>query len=451
MGLLAFTACSSDPDPESSANTSALKVTIQKAYDASYGVKEAANASDVAEGLNWVTKTEMNALNTAIRSAETARDSRSSQSVVDAARATLESAIAVFNTAKQKTGTAAAITLSGTITITNNGQPVPYIEVRAYGDNWNWQEWTRVASSEANAPWSITANKAEIPSEISFRVFGYAEDTYSTRLYTLDVKDPYDGENLTIFVDGDDIDDIAIVMHLNLITLSGTISGRYNGNPVPYVVMQVVKKDDGAFLGETEDILNVGSNRPWSIIIDSLEVHTEIMFSVWGHTDRWGGGEELFLLWGQEFGISKAQRTVKNQNKSGLNINFGNVRRITLSGTINVTCDGEPVPYLQINALQPDDEWESNEWGSRAFYERGDIIFRSTGNSTSWSMKMEPFATNTKLIFLVCGSSSRANIGDLFWWWSDEIDPPIILTVKDQNISNIALNLGNIEPWGSWE
>jgi hypothetical protein len=436
LGLLVYTACSSDsgsdPNPSQGVDTSAIKATIKEAYDTSYGVKEATIATEVAEGLKWVTKAEMNALNVAIRSAETARDNRSSQSSVNAANSTLRTAITAFNTAK-KDGTGNSITLSGTITVKNNGQTVPYIEIKAHDGDWIWQEITRFPSSASTNNWSITMKPLSTETRVTFRVTGYADNTYNPPLFSIEVDDPW------VMVSNQSKSNIAINLDLKLITLSGTISGSYDGKPVPYVIMHVYKKDNSFFLGETVDILNVGSNRQWSIVIESLDEETEIMFSVWGHTDRWWGGDELFSLWGRDFGISEAQRTIKDQDKSDININFGNIKNITLSGTINVTHNGQPLPYLRIEALTIDENENWNWFGS--------TDFPPTGNSTLWSITMEAFAQNTEILFLVYGFNNRSDMWTthLFRWQSDVAEPPVTITVKDQNIPNIVLDLGNIE------
>jgi hypothetical protein len=311
MGLLVFTAC---PDPtdadKEDGNAETLAALITKAYDAKYGVKVAGNASEVATGLFWVTKAEMDAFNAAISEGEAAEANPLNQS--DTAKANLKAATATFKAAK-KPGSAAAITLSGTVTVKNNGQAVPYAEIFAHNEDWTWEEKVRISASEENAKWSITTKAFSTPTEIFFRVGGFANNTFDTPLFYTTVKD------LTKMVHNQNISNIEINMgNLRTITLSGTISANYDGKPVPSVVIQAFSSE--GFLGETT-VLAVGSNTSWSIKMEALDSDTEIRFGIWGFDgpSAWND-EQLFQLWDQDFGV-----TVKDKSISNIVLDLGDI------------------------------------------------------------------------------------------------------------------------------
>jgi len=66
------------------------------------------------------------------------------------------------------------VTLSGTITVAHNGQPVPYVVIQADFPGWGMLGITDLDSPEPNAPWSITFGPNPNPDYVvEFRVIGY--------------------------------------------------------------------------------------------------------------------------------------------------------------------------------------------------------------------------------------------------------------------------------------
>jgi hypothetical protein len=438
--LLLLAACpdGTDAGSESSVDVSILGAIIREANNEKYGVRAANNASEVPTGIKWVTNIEMDAFDAAINAAMTAWNNRSSQSSVDAAVAALRQAITVFKTAKQTagTGTAAAVKLSGTITVKNNGQPVPFVEIAAHNEAWSWSASTRIASLEAYTAWEIITEPFTETTTIYFEIHGFADDKYDYALFGMDVKD------LTRNVYNTDVNDIVMdLANLRFITLSGTISGTYDGNLIPTV--RINATDGGILFGGTT-VHNVGNNISWSMLVEAFDTDTDIFFNIWGFTgpNAWSG-EELFFLWAQNYSVR-----VKNTNKSGINIRLDNIKPpnppITLSGTINVTYDGEPVPCVRIVALtfsRIDDD-DGSEWYDWI----GDTTLQQPGNNAPWSITIEGFDNDTEVFIQVLGSNEAEFDYDnlLFDCWADTV------TVKNQNRSGIVLDLGNQEPW-SWD
>ena len=93
------------PSPAAPVDKSALDSSITAANTAKDGVAVSVDGSDVDTANKWVTRAAMDALNTAIRNAEAAKDNPSAtQDEVNKAAQDLENAISVFNAAK-KNGT----------------------------------------------------------------------------------------------------------------------------------------------------------------------------------------------------------------------------------------------------------------------------------------------------------------------------------------------------------
>ncbi|MDR0321776.1 MAG: hypothetical protein LBI28_09755 [Treponema sp.] len=325
ISLLVLSACT---DPEELADTSELSAAIIEAYKARSDVEnEAEDAADIVEGESYATRSQKAALINAISEAERVRDSRSkSQASVDAATAALRAAIKVFEDAVEvQTGTNNNImTFSGTITIKENGQPVPYVEIVVHDKDWDWEKKTRVDLSEADTPveWTIKAIKSTLPTgkEIYFRINAFSDKDYLIEMFRIDDKD-----NTMTLDNTNNKTGITINMtNLRTITLNGTINISHEGKSVPSVVIQAFQRTDAEdryLLGETT-VFNARTNTPWSIKIEALEEDTNIIFYIHGFKSvpLWGndyGDASLFNLWYLTNPI-----TVKNTDKFNINLNI---------------------------------------------------------------------------------------------------------------------------------
>jgi hypothetical protein len=309
---LAFTAC--DDGSGGGGNVAELEVAIQAAYDAKFNVKETTDAVGIVTGRYWVTAAEMKALNDAIEAAEVAK---AIQTTIDTAKTNLQSAIAAFNTAK-KQGTAAAITLSGTITVKNNGQAVPYVVIVAHDFDWIWREYIKVPSPAENTPWSMDIAPFSESTEVIFHVMGYNDNTYRVEPVFLLVP----SHDSTTFVHDQSINNIAIdLANLKLITLSGTLNVSYDGKPLPSVALQI-HSEDWHGLGEVI-ITQAGNNTSWSLTMPAFDVDTNILISAIGFdTITPWIGEFLFAHWP----LPDLTWTVKDQNVTGLTLNLGEMK-----------------------------------------------------------------------------------------------------------------------------
>jgi len=388
-------------------DTTALNAVIQEALIARDGVETASNASEVPTGKKWVTESEWNAFDTVIKTAAEAKANPSSQSAVDTAKTNLQTAIVTFNNAK-KNGSGSAITLSGTITVKNNGQIVPYVLLQAYAEDWSWQEMIRIPATAANSPWKIITSPFSSSTVICFVIHGYNNDKYEDKLFEITATEKATAYNTNVT-------NITINMNLNLITISGTLNLNY-GKVIPSISISIYKGDD-TMLGATT-IVNAGNNTPWSIMLPSQAVDTDITFSVVGFDGPlpWEY-DQLFAFWRKDFGVK-----IKNQNKTGIALNL-----IVISGTVNVTYNGNRVPSVTIYIFEKSGEdWE---WFANT-------ELHSPSANATWSFVMPTYTSDKEIRISVLGSDESGN--DLFW------NDVTTKTVKNTNVSGIALNLGNI-------
>ncbi|MDR2575221.1 MAG: hypothetical protein LBC52_02120 [Treponema sp.] len=397
--VIVFSAC--PVDGNTGIDTSDLNAVILEAGLARDGVVTASSASEVPTGKKWVSQSVWDTLDDAYKAAVETKANPSSQSAVNTAKANLQTALTAFNAAKQE-GSAAAIKLSGTITIKNNGQVVPYVRITARTEDWSKQESVRISSTEANSPWEIIAEPFSSPTDIVFTIAGYDNDKYENVLFSYTIDD------FKKSVYNTDVPNITInLVNLKLITISGTLNLDYNGKEIPSGEIAIDRKADGYRLGMVS-IYKARNNAPWSVVMEAQESDTDVKFNIVGFDGPipWEY-DQLFALWGQDFGIK-----VGNQNKSGIALNL-----ITISGTVSVTS----IPTVEIHINASDWAWIAN------------TTLKNPPANTPWSIVLPAYTSNTEIRIGIVGKDEDET--ELFARWGE-----ITKTVKNTNVSGIALN-----------
>ena len=101
------------------------------------------------------------------------------------------------------------VTLSGTINVTYNGEPVPYVEIFAnYGPHGNLNN-TSLSLPGPDTPWSVTFGTSTTKREIEFQVFGYSKKGDTVPIIDRYVKGK-DGMNLIEYATDQSISGIAL-------------------------------------------------------------------------------------------------------------------------------------------------------------------------------------------------------------------------------------------------
>jgi hypothetical protein len=128
---------------------------------------------------------------------------------------------------------------------------------------------------------------------------------------------------------------------------------------------------------------------------------------------------------------------------SGANADVGSlgsvsIKYITLSGTVNVTYNGQAAPNVKIFCCRdyndPIDMTASVEW-------IGSVELTSPGNNAKWSISLLPLESSIQVYFVVRGYSANWN-EELFY---KEITPSQEINAYNADVSGINLNVGNIE------
>ena len=124
--------------------------------------------------------------------------------------------------------------------------------------------------------------------------------------------------------------------------------------------------------------------------------------------------DPLFAFWGYDLGVK-----VRNQDKTGIALNF-----IELSGTVNVTYKGSPPPIVTI-AFRTESDW------------LGTTDLKSPSANTPWSFVIPAFTSDTKIDVNVIIKDNNGDDLQALWGFEER-------TIKDKNVSGIALDVGNI-------
>jgi hypothetical protein len=97
----------------------------------------------------------------------------------------------MINSANENIGSLGTVSikgvrLSGTINMTHNGEPVPYVEIFAIWDVQGVLESTYLLSPEPNAPWSILLEKSNVTRDITFQIYGAAKQDFAAEDILID-------------------------------------------------------------------------------------------------------------------------------------------------------------------------------------------------------------------------------------------------------------------------
>jgi len=111
------------------------------------------------------------------------------------------------------------ITLSGTLTVTRNEQPVPYVQIKAFiNDLTPFGSSVSYTQPGENAEWSIRLDGPVNPGTmatlvpVNFEVSGYQDSALTTLLFTKKYRDSKDEIFIIEVTGNDDVKDIAITM-----------------------------------------------------------------------------------------------------------------------------------------------------------------------------------------------------------------------------------------------
>jgi chitodextrinase len=320
----------------------------------------------------------------------------------------------------------ASVTLSGSITASNAGQPIPRLDIRANDGGQNQElGYTSIQPAALTTQWTITI-PAQQGGAVRFSVYGYASPNGGDQLFsktfapasTASVTDqPISG----IALDAGDIS-------------AGALSGTVTFASAPPASSQIrISATYGA--GGNQHVISNGSSHSvavsgaagtWTIpgddaFLAALDSGSQTV--VFRLSIRPDGSDSSVAL-------PEITKTVSKDALAGINLGSVNIALVTLGGTITATNEGQPVPILYIDALNA---------GQNQMI--GEIRLEPTTAATQWTMTI-PAQQGGAVTFRVYGyDSAGSGANQLF---SKTFAPAATASVTDQPISGIALDAGDV-------
>jgi hypothetical protein len=314
------------------------------------------------------------------------------------------------------------ITLSGTIDVSANGAPVPRVVISSHDVTWSSSGSTTLTSPASGASWSFAIPELSSPTNIIIDVEGHSDAAAYALIFSR-----YSFTTLT-GVYKSAVPDIALnIGDASPITLSGTVSVTFNGQPVPRVMVSVSKPYSGGGQQAVKDtyLTYPGPNAEWSMTIPAFLEPTNITFHVGAYESE--GSPPLF-----GWGDAVYETGVMNTDRGGITLTMGNY--ITLSGTVDVTYRGEPT-FVFISA-----SYTGPGGGGPDRY--GSTNLSDPGPATPWAINIPAFDEPTELTFGVWRNDYIYNTYNTLFSWSTKV--PFLASVTGH--SGIVLNVGDIVP-----
>jgi hypothetical protein len=264
------------------------------------------------------------------------------------------------------------VTLSGTINITINGESPWYTHLYIYSDE-DYDNYLGNTYFSDNT-WSMKLAASDTAIPLYFRV-----EAYKNGLFYKDIG------NQGVTLTNQDKSNINLgTVSFNAITLSGTVNVTGDEVDLLYAYVRLYRDPDyDDYVAEAW--INMEEGGTWSLAIEPFTADTTLYFKVSGYTDE----DEYFSK-----GIS-ASVTVKNQDKSNIDLGTVLIKFITLSGTLNVTWGGEPVSNVSISVYTS---------GTEKYFS-----FDNPEADTPWLMSIQAFDAPTDIVFKVEAYSSSWN------------------------------------------
>jgi hypothetical protein len=260
------------------------------------------------------------------------------------------------------------VTLRGTINITINGESPDYAYLYVYDENNSQLGYTYFFGNT----WSIKLAASDTAIPLYFRVEASMGGWFSK-----------DIGNQGVTLTNQDKSNINLgTVSFNAITLSGTVNVTGEGTALSWARLELYRDPDyDDYVAQAR--INMEEGGTWSLAMEPFTADTTLYFKVYGYTDE----ENVYFSKGTGTSV-----TVKNEDKSGINLGTVLIKFITLSGTINVTWGGEPVSYVSISVYTS---------GTEKYFS-----FDNPEADTPWEMSILAFDAPTDIVFKVEGYNS---------------------------------------------
>jgi hypothetical protein len=298
------------------------------------------------------------------------------------------------------------ITLSGTVNVTINGDAPNYASVYLYDNpEGNGQPIGNASVNLNTGAWSLNF---DLPASTA---------TYSIAVQAYGNGRSYQRPNVAGPITVDPAVPPAPIdigtIDFSSVTLSGTVNLTVNGNAPQYVGVSAYTVSNKAYVGSAQVNLSTGA---WTISIDPFDTPTEVYFMANVQT-----AERSFSYEPNP----RITRTVSGSDISDIDLGTKNFAAITLSGTVNLTVNGNVPQYVGVSAYTVSNDWP--------MYVGSAQVNLSTG---AWTISIDAFDTPTEVYFTANAQTAERS-------FSYEPNPRITRTISDSDISDIDLGTKN--------
>jgi tetratricopeptide (TPR) repeat protein len=304
--------------------------------------------------------------------------------------------------------------ISGTITLTDVPSPAPKVNISVSGkiSSKNWRsKSSQIKFSSDNYTdllWSIPIYENDRFSPSNGRFTLHVWPVNNINSFSVDVP-------ITPYISSTNTGGINLgTVSIKSITLSGTINLTHSGQPVQSV--SIMAHTYNRIIGSTS-LISPASTAPWSMMIPVIS--SDVTFEVIGTgNDKWHFSKNKILT-----------VRIYGQDTSGISLNIGDMRTITLNGTIYVAYNWQQVPNVRIIA------WAGSE------YSGGSVMLYSPANGASWSITLEAPDSAKAVNFNISGYNKDEMLFVRQYLSS--------VSIHNQDKSGIVLNLGDMTDYGT--
>jgi hypothetical protein len=320
----------------------------------------------------------------------------------------------------------ASVALSGTITASNAGQPIPRISISArVGGQNNEVGYTSINPTTATTQWTMTI-PAQQGGAVTFHAYGYESSNSGNQLFYKTFAPAQTASVTDQAISGIALDagDISVGRLSGTVSFTGALPASYQ----LYLSARYGADNNGQWIsgGRSYTVTVSGAAGTWAIpgddaFLAALDSGSQtVTFRL--YLQSIGGGGSVTL--------PEIQRTVANRDAlTGINLGSVSVGLVTLSGTITASNAGQPIPRISISAR-----------GGEQNNEVGYTSINPTTTTTQWTMAI-PAQQGGAVTFEAYGLDSPNGGNQLF---RKTFAPAQTVSVRDQAISGIAFDAGDI-------
>jgi len=208
--------------------------------------------------------------------------------------------------------------------------------------------------------------------------------------------------------------------NVTIITLSGTFNFTSNNNQ-PLSGIEIIILDNSNSNILHSPYYDPNENTEWSVVLPEISFPTQIKFRVLGYYN----GDTIFYR-----EISGTTLNGDNTNVS-IPLNLGNITPVTMSGTINVNYNGQPVPHVRLEAQAL--AWNQPHY--RSFFAYTELT--SPEEDAQWSITFPSLNSSTEVLFSVTAYSEEG-------YYLANKNVVQTENIFQTDVSDITLNIGDM-------